>query len=299
MAQINNHRSDWIALMLRVGLGLVFAIGGWSKLAQLLDPAREAAILAAYLGPAGYINQFFTEFLFEGSLGNVLTPWGFLTALSAFELVSGLALVAGWLVRPLALVYAFLLWTFVIALPVATVPGVVPEVVTYRSPALLVQIRDVGLSGMMFVLYNLGAGRLRWSLTPTPIADVNWDQLALLLRLSVAVPLIVAGVFGGLDHIQTFASAYWITLSLGLFLAAGISVRTFGALAFAVFVWYIGTKISFANSLIANLNGFKRELAFVAASAVLVLVGGGKLFVIGHKLPEWFALRRRSIQRAN
>lgn len=58
------------ALALRVGLGLVFVIAGGNKLAQLLDPARSDAILATYLGPLGYINAFFAEFLFTGASGS-------------------------------------------------------------------------------------------------------------------------------------------------------------------------------------------------------------------------------------
>lgn len=81
-----------------------------------------------------------------------------LISLSTFELLSGVALVAGFLVRPLALFYGFLLWSFVIALPTHTVPGVGIETKTYMAPAILVQIRDITLSGLMFVLYNLGAG---------------------------------------------------------------------------------------------------------------------------------------------
>jgi uncharacterized membrane protein YphA (DoxX/SURF4 family) len=88
-----------------VGIGLVFVIGGWNKLSQLIDPAREAAIVAAYTRPHGYINVFFTDYLFSGAFGEWLTPWSFLTLLSTFELVSGLALITGLLVRSLALIW--------------------------------------------------------------------------------------------------------------------------------------------------------------------------------------------------
>ena len=50
------------ALLLRTGLGAVFFIGGTSKLSQLLDADREAAILASYWGPSGYVNQFFVDY---------------------------------------------------------------------------------------------------------------------------------------------------------------------------------------------------------------------------------------------
>ena len=140
------------ATLLRIGLGLVFIVGGYNKLSQLMDPERMAAILGSYTGGKGYINEFFLDFLFSGS---VLTPWGFLTTLSAFELFSGLALVAGLLVRPLALIYAFLLWTFVFSLPVVTTPGVETTVSTYTSPAMFVQMRDIALSGFMLSLIHI------------------------------------------------------------------------------------------------------------------------------------------------
>jgi uncharacterized membrane protein YphA (DoxX/SURF4 family) len=283
-------RLDLMAFALRVGLGLVFVIGGWNKLSKLLDPAREAGLVGAYTGPHGYINEFFAQFLFGGASGGWITPWGFLTALSTFELVSGILLVIGVLVRPLALVYGFLLWTFVIALPVVTAPGVEVAVTTFTSPAILVQIRDIALSGMMFTLFNLGSGAFssdaRLFGPASAQSYVGWDSLGLLLRLSIAAPLIVGGVFNGLNGIPTFATPAWILLPLGVVLAGGVIVRPLGAAVAAVMLWYIWTKISLDKSLIANLNGFKRELAFLAAGGVLAYAGGGPKFTFARAV-EW------------
>lgn len=63
-------------LLLRCGMGLLFVIGGVSKLSQLLDPAREAKIIASYWGASGYVNQFFIEYLFASGR---FSEWGFLT----------------------------------------------------------------------------------------------------------------------------------------------------------------------------------------------------------------------------
>jgi len=275
-------RLDLATLALRLGLGTLFVIGGISKLSQLLDPLREASILASYWGGTGYVNTFFNDFLFSSGL---LTPWFFLVSLSAFELVSGIALIMGLAVRPLSLIYGFLLWTFVIALPVVTTPGVETHIKTYTSPALLVQIRDVALSGMMFVLFNLGSGpfsldrrRAKSNDVNTEQKSVSWDNLGLLLRLSVGLAFVVAGLFAGRDHIPSFGTSAWVLLPVGLLLISGIGVRYMGYCVMGIAVWYMIFKLNVDKSFIANLNGFKREVAFLGAGAALALLGGGKLF---------------------
>ncbi|MFQ5534439.1 MAG: DoxX family protein [Sphingomonadales bacterium] len=273
---------DWGALILRVGLGLVFVIGGANKLGQLLNAATHDGLVAKYTGAAGYINGFFLDFLFSGRFGDWLSPSAFLTALSSFELISGILLVVGLAVRPLSLIYAFLLWTFVMSLPVATTPGIAVDVSTYQSPAMLVQIRDIGLSGMMFVLFNLGAGihsldrRLGFEDTDREIA--GWDNLGLLLRLSVGVIMIVGGAFAGGDHIQSFATSGWILLLLGVLLVSGHGVRLAGGAVIGVMLWYMAAKLDLDKSLIGNLNGIKREFAIMAAAGLLVWRGGGGRF---------------------
>ncbi len=283
---LGEHRQiDSAAMVLRIGLGLVFVIGGWNKLYQLLDPSTEAAILASYMGTSGYINQFFTDYLFSGALGNVLTPWLFLTTLSAFELVSGFMLVAGLLVRPLSLIWALLLWTFVFSLPVVTTPGVDALVKTYTSPALFVQIRDIGLSGLFFMLYNLGSGRLSLDEklnTGVAILERNhlkeWNEMGLLLRVSLALPFLIAGFFHGLDYIQTFKLPAFISLVLGIAILAGVQTRIIGGAVALAMIYYIFQKLNIDKSFIANLNGFKRELGFLAAGIVLLHAGGGSYY---------------------
>ena len=279
------HLADH-ALVLRIGLGLVFVIGGWSKLGQLLDPMRRAALVDTYLGPLGYVNAFFADYLFEGPLGAVLSPWGFLTALSGFELASGLALIAGFAVRPLALIYGFLLWTFVFALPVATVTGLPAELTAIRAPAILVQIRDIGLSGLMFALYNLGSGRLSvdaWLIgdeaAREPTLDPDW--IALLARLSLAGPLLVGGFFAGLDHIQTYGLPSLVLVVLGAAMLAGLAPRWTALAALLALGSFVLQAIDPSRSLIANLNGFKREIAFLAAAAVLASAGRGGCYTLG------------------
>ena len=268
------------ASFLRIGLGLVFIIGGYNKLSQLLDPERTSAIVNSYTGGKGYINEFFMDFLFTGN--SVITPWGFLTALSTFELISGVALVIGLMVRPLALIYAFLLWTFVFSLPVVTTPGVESTISTYTSPAMFVQIRDIALSGFMFVLLMLGSGRFsadsRILTNGVHTDSANWESMALLLRLSLAAPLIIGGLFGGYAQIATFATYQPILFVLGGLLIVGIRTREAAMVVVLVMVWFMANKLNVDKSLIANLNGFKREFAFIAAAAVIALRGGGSAY---------------------
>lgn len=272
-----------VAMMLRIGLGLVFVIGGLSKLGQLLSSASHDAMVANYMGTTGYINALFQEYLFTGALGQLITPSGFLTTLSAFELLSGIALIVGFLVRPLSLLYGFLLWSFVIALPTMTVPGVAFEAETYTSPAIFVQIRDIALSGMMFVLLNLGAGRLSVDELRVPNEPMGNPQcLALLLRFSLALPFVVGGFFGGFADIATFATTPWIlaVVSLLLLLGSNATVRIASGVVIGIMAWYLVQKFSLDKSIVANLNGIKRELALIGCGAGLIILGGGDRFTL-------------------
>lgn len=271
------------ALVLRVGLGLVMFSGGLSKLSKLLAPSAQEAMVNAYLAPSGYINQFFVDYLFSGG---TFTPWIFLTSLSTFEFLAGLGLIIGLAVRPISLIFGLMFWSFIIALPVVTTPGVAVSVKTHTAPALLVMIRDVALSGMMFTLYNLGPGSL--SLDGRifghdafkPKAD--WDSLGLLLRLSLGFVFVVGGFFYGLSNIKTFAPP-WILLPIGFLLVEGKLAKYAAYASAIVIIWYMITHVSLDKSLIANMNGIKREFALFAAGIVLSQLGGGTLFTIKEK----------------
>ncbi len=272
-----------IALLLRTGLGLVILFGGWNKLLQALNPERSAAFVETYLSAGGYVSVFFQDYLFAGLPGELLSPWAFLTALSTLELVSGLLLVAGVLVRPLALVWGLLFWTFVLALPVVTAAGYEITLPTHESPALLVLIRDVGLSGMFFVLFNIGSGDHsvdeRIFGRAATRSEVRWDDLGLLLRLSVGLPFLVGGAFAGHgSHIQTFATPAPLLLLVGLLLVLNVGTRLAGTAAGVIVLWFMVVLFDPGRPLIADMNAFKREFAILAGAVVLAFRGGGGRF---------------------
>lgn len=285
-----------IALALRVGLGLVFISGGIAKLERLLTPAKSKGIVDQYVGPLGYINQTFLDWLFASPLGLVLTPWNFLTALSAFELVAGIMLVVGLMVRPLALVWAFLLWSFVVSLPVVTTPGVTPTAKTYMSPAEFVQIRDIALSGFFFALYNLGPGALsldhaRYGLPETLGRD--WEPLALLTRLSLGSAFLIGGLFAGYDNVVTWGMPGLLLAIIGAGLIAGVGARWFGVAAAAVMLWFMVVKLPGASGVIGWFNAVKREFAILAAAGVVAFAGGGRMFSLDKALAAlaaWWAV---------
>lgn len=284
-----------ITLALRVGLGLVFISGGIAKLERLLTPSKSKGIVDQYVGPLGYINQTFLDWLFASPLGAILTPWNFLTALSAFELVAGIMLVVGLMVRPMALFWAFLLWSFVFSLPVVTTPGFTPPAKTYMSPAEFVQIRDISLSGLFFVLYNLGPGARsldhdRYGLPETLGRD--WEPLALLTRLSLGSAFLIGGLFAGYDNIVTWGMPGVLLTVVGAGLIAGIGARWFGLAAAAVMLWFMLTKLPGATGVIGWFNAVKREFAIFAAAAVVAWVGGGRMFTLDKTLDAlggWWA----------
>ena len=277
----NDTMNAYTALALRIGIGLVFVFGGWNKLSKLIDPATQSALVDSYMGTAGYINTFFANYLF--STESLLTPWSFLTLLSAFELLSGLMLLAGLLVRPLALIYAFLVWTFVMALPVVTTPGVDPASKTYLAPAILVQIRDITLSGLLFALFNLGSGA--YSLDERIFgknvhnAQAKWEHIGLLIRLSLAVMLLVGGFFAGMANIKSFGIPGLILIIVGFaMLVEKNSARVAGFALVAMMLFYMGSKLTLDKTLVGNLNAIKREFAFLAGGLVLGLRGGENLY---------------------
>ena len=45
-------------------------------------------------------------------------------------------------------------------------------------------------------------------------------------------------------------------------------------------LWYMSQKLNMDKSIIANLNGIKREFALAACGGALLMLGGGSLFTL-------------------
>ncbi|KAB7615949.1 DoxX family protein [Amylibacter sp. SFDW26] len=277
--QLTNKDADLIALILRIGLGAVFIIGGWWKLSRAIDPLRADALVNKYLAPDGYINAFFQDYLFSNG---ILSPWMFMTTLSAFELFAGIALVSGLFVRPLAIVFGLLMWSFVAALPVLTTPGENIENSTFLTPAMIVQIRDIGLSGFCFVLALMGSGTYSFDRSVMSRgAPANLPNLVLsrfTIRISIAVVLLAGGAFYGLDHVKSWTNFPIILTILGIVLILGHGVRIAASICCVVIIFYCINKFSLDKTLWDNLNAIKREIAYLAAVAVLIRYSGGQVF---------------------
>jgi hypothetical protein len=114
----------------------------------------------------------------------------------------------------------------------------------------------------------------------------------LLLRLSVALPLLVGGAFAGYGHIQTFGVPAPVLIVLALPLLLNVGVRAAGVGVMALVLWFSLQEFDLGRSLIANMNAFKREFAFFAAGVVLALVGGGRSFSIVRLREGWQNLIR-------
>lgn len=111
---------------------------------------------------------------------------------------------------------------------------------------------------------------------------ISWDHLGLLLRFSVGTAFIVGGFFGGFAKVPNFATYQVVLAAIGFCLILGDTkiVKGAGIATMLVMLWYMAHKLNLEKGFIANLNGFKREFAFLAAGGTLVMLGGGQLFTL-------------------
>ena len=81
-----------------------------------------------------------------------------------------------------------------------------------------------------------------------------WDNLGLLLQLSLGFMLLIGAFYSSFDDIMTFVTQSWILLIAGLLLFSGIKVQESAFVTMAIMLWYVMTKLTLDKSFIDNLN---------------------------------------------
>jgi hypothetical protein len=119
---------------------------------------------------------------------------------------------------------------------------------------------------------------------------LHWNPLGLLLRLSIALPLLVGGAFAGYGQIQTFKAPGLLLLVLALPLLLNAGVRPAAVGVMLLMPWFSVQQFELDRGLIANMNAFKRELAILAGALVLAAVGGRRSFSILRPREVWLNL---------
>jgi len=134
---------DWIVLLLRIALGLVFIYSSWSKIAD----------------PPGFAEMVWNYRILPGNLVNpvaITLPW--------LELLAGLALLSGFVRRGAAFLVAGMLIVFIVALATDLIRGIAVDCGCFsvaaqsKTPSELFAgmkidlLRDIGLCGMAFVV---------------------------------------------------------------------------------------------------------------------------------------------------
>ncbi|MEM8663527.1 MAG: DoxX family protein, partial [Pseudomonadota bacterium] len=125
----------------------------------------------------------------------------------------------------------------------------------------------------------------------------EWAGVAALVRLSLALTFIVAGVFHGFHKIPTFEAPAIALVVVGLGLAAGMGTRVFAAGAVVVLVAYMAVKGADATGVLGFLNAVKREFALLAAAGVLAVYGGGHAFTLHSIARDVLEGARRYLRR--
>lgn len=164
--------------------------------------------------------------------------------------------------RVVAVIMGLMLWSFAVANPVA---------------GEIRLSRDIALMGLCVAVALSGAGV--WSLEervwqhPSTFAQRR-DSVLLLIRLSLAYTLLASAVFVR----EPFANPLNTTLPvvlvglMGMLLAVGVGPQWLMALLF-VWMLYVLPAQMLAKGIFVGLDAAKRELGFLVAALVYLLLG--------------------------
>lgn len=247
--------------VLRVGLGLVFIIGGLKLVAPtLFGLAGREALAASFTDPTtGFIAPWLAERI-SGDLGIAVST--FLFAQGIAEMILGLFLVAGVGTRMVALNAAVMFWLFTVA---------APEAGAVRLG------RDVALAAVAVALVGTGGGRgsFDWRRAKRPEPPAPRRDLALLLiRLGLAYTLLTAGVFtgGNFDNLLNTTLPVPLVVLLGLTLAAGVGPRWVMIPVAVWLVYLLPTELA-DHQLFSGLDTVKREIGLSVAALLYIAAG--------------------------
>lgn len=228
-------KSDHLMTLLRVTLGVIFVIGGL-KLAfpPLFGVPGHETLAQGYIDPA--------------------KGW--------IEMLIGLLLILGIFTSAVAVGMGLLLLTFALANPAAG------EVWLSRDIALLGLCFAVALSGA--TTWSLDRIWLRRSSRYHRYRDIA----LLLIRLSLAYPLIASALFSGgvlNDPLNTTLPS-GMALVLGVLLAVGVMPHWM-MLVLGLWMLYVVPESLWAKGLLAGLHEVKNEMGILFASLFYFLAG--------------------------
>ena len=280
---------DEISQILRLGLGLaLIGVGLNFTSISTADNFGVAAFWAAF-GESGLLTQVLTPGLFEaGGLGTYLTPALALEIASYFCFAAGAALILGLLVRVFSFLFALIYFVPWIISLIEAVPFVFNIGDFGSLAASTLTIRDVSMSLLFLVLFNLGSGAMsldfKIGLPGTGPGRVRWDAVAIKIRLPLAFLFLGAAASDLTFGVPVYYTFPYLTLAIGVVIFFGLAPRLSGALALGVIGWHLWVVLVQVSSFGAAMDVVLPEAPFVAAAIVFMLAGGGDLLKPNIKL---------------
>ncbi|HSB68069.1 MAG TPA: DoxX-like family protein [Candidatus Methylomirabilis sp.] len=251
-----------VPLLLRVGLGAVWVCEG--LVGNLLGPGPElVAVLTRTLPLPG-------------------NPAVLIRALGAFELLLGLLLLLGWMVRPVASVQCGLLVAFSLLVSASTPPALV-------SPAGAIS-KNAALFAAGLCLVLLGGGR-----GGSPGSSRRLRAVPVILRLGLGLVwlshgILLAGRFPqptaaefvartGVTPGQLSVFLAWLGIleaALGLMILAGCCVRGLAVLQVGLLTAFTLVVGRTSPAILTDaLGDLSKNLGLIGAALALYRVGGG------------------------
>ena len=247
---------DHILAILRITLGLVLIIGGY-KVAFPVDPV---SLGQSYIDPqAGWISGFFHDLI---TTHTGLTIPEFLKLQGMAEMMLGMTLILGMFTSAVGILTALIFWGFVIANP---------------SVGEIRLSRDIALMGISIAVALGGGGVFSMDglmFRKRAPMSTSKDPLLAAIRFSLAFTLIVSAVFteGLFANVLNSTIPVQLVLILGALFLVGLFPRWLSLIMLVWMGYLIGDSL-LSKEFYPALDGVKREIAFMGASLVYLLLG--------------------------